>query len=51
MPAKNAYRYIKDEREFCYFESVNTFCADSGDLVLMDGTPALNLASFVTTYM
>jgi hypothetical protein len=37
---------------FCYFESVNTFCADSGDyLVLMDGTPALNLASFVTTYM
>jgi len=32
IPAKSAYRYIKDQ-------------------LLMDGTPPLNLASFVTTYM
>jgi hypothetical protein len=53
IPARNAYRYIKDEREFqlsmpCCGRYSN---ANIVYVVLMDGTPALNVASFVTTYM
>lgn len=46
-----AYRLIKDDLAVKYFSFSNIHCILTKYLIQLDGNPALNLATFVTTYM